>query len=559
MQLGKPRLRVVDLGASHVACAVFSTPRRGKLWLDHFVVKTFQVDANVAGAWLEAVTNALREIASDPRYRGNARVSLPGHLVLTKFVRTPAVEPAKREPVVRFEASQNLPYPMDELVWDFAVLEANAGHLEVMVSAARSDAVLALCGAIESVGMRVTAISPANVALYQAFRINYPDMSDRVLIVDVGARSTQLMFVDHTHYFSRRLPFGGDAITEDISTALGVNAAEAEKLKIELHATAESSLLHSHPWRTVQQAVENFGVRLHGEIIRSMANLRGSQLVQPAAIYVTGGGSQIDSLVTALGEKGERPCYLFSPLRQINLATEVVGKGSLRRWPQLSQLVGLAGPLLGEMGLDADLLPQSTREEMEFRRRRPVLIATALLVVVAILPAIFYYRGRASAAEKQRVEVESALQPMQELQSRNRQLVEQIEHLRAMIDALHEVAETKTNWLRFLKDLQERMTAVDDVWLESLAVERDDAVAAAAIREPGHPAGLRLLLSGRLLDRNNPVSKVSAASYDRVKQLISGFSSSEFVASVEHERFDNHQPGMLRFDLTLVVQPQKRL
>jgi type IV pilus assembly protein PilM len=444
------------------------------------------------------------------------------------------------------------------LIWDFAVVEQTAGHLEVLVTAAKSDALQAVCAALESAGMRATAISSANLELYHSYQFNYADAAERVLLVDIGARTTQLLFVDQTHYFSRTLPFGGNAITQSIAEALRVSFGEAEELKIELHSTQDSRLTHSESWRAVQQAIDQFGMRLHGEMIRSTANLRGALIGQPAKIYVAGGGSHMDSLVAALAKRNDRPAYLFSPLRQVALMPAVVARGSLRMWPQLSQLVGLAIGINGKRSPSADLLPPSAREEMEFRRRRPMLIATALLVAIAILPAVFYYRGRARAAEKQSAEIALTLKPMRDRQVRDRELVQQIERLRTRIDALNGVAETRTNWQRFLKDIQDRMTRVDDVWLDSLAVQRDDAVAAVLPGKDGDHR-LRLLLSGRLLDRANPISKVSAESYERVKQLISSFSSSDFVASVERERFDNHQPGILRFDLTLVVQPQKNL
>jgi type IV pilus assembly protein PilM len=70
---------------------------------------------------------------------------------------------------------------------------------------------------------------------------------------------------------------------------------------------------------------------------------------------------------------------------------------------------------------------------------------------------------------------------------------------------------------------------------------------------------MRLTLSGRLLDVANPQSKVSPESFDRVKRLLEGFKGSAFVASVENERFDNNQNGLLRFDVTVVIDPRKPL
>ena len=166
----------------------------------------------------------------------------------------------------------------------------------------------------------------------------------------------------------------------------------------------------------------------------------------------------------------------------------------------------------------------------------------------------------AVAAQGHATEVELQLRPLRELEKRNTELLQHIERAKKSVAELQGVVEKKTNWLRFLKDLQDRLVTVEDVWLESLSIVRDPSLEVLAAAGSGSPAtDLRLVLSGRLLDRGNPISKVSAESYERVKQLIASFGGSEFIASVEHERFDNSQPGILRFDFTLVVRPQKPL
>ena len=70
---------------------------------------------------------------------------------------------------------------------------------------------------------------------------------------------------------------------------------------------------------------------------------------------------------------------------------------------------------------------------------------------------------------------------------------------------------------------------------------------------------LRLALAGRLLDTENPLSKASADSYARVKTLLGSLGVSPFVRAVENERFDNNQPGVLRFEFTLVLNPDHPL
>jgi type IV pilus assembly protein PilM len=128
--------------------------------------------------------------------------------------------------------------------------------------------------------------------------------------------------------------------------------------------------------------------------------------------------------------------------------------------------------------------------------------------------------------------------------------------------------EANGSWTSFLADLQSRLLKIEDVWLERLvvvwppvsapSVATSNSVAAGP--GPAGPAPTpQLLLSGRLLDTQNPVSKVSPESYERVKQLLASFTGSRFIGAIGNERFDNSQPGLLRFDFTLTVNPQHPL
>jgi type IV pilus assembly protein PilM len=171
---------------------------------------------------------------------------------------------------------------------------------------------------------------------------------------------------------------------------------------------------------------------------------------------------------------------------------------------------------------------------------------------------------RATGAEALVAQAESQLRPLRSLEARNNENVAQIEAAKKQISALEGLVATKANWLDFLADTQARLAKVGDVWLERIQIVPSaplDASAAPAA-DPAAPApapALKLTLSGRLLDVANPVSEVSQESNERVKKLIAGFTESPFITAVENERFDTKQPGLLRFDFTLVVNARRPL
>ena len=90
---------------------------------------------------------------------------------------------------------------------------------------------------------------------------------------------------------------------------------------------------------------------------------------------------------------------------------------------------------------------------------------------------------------------------------------------------------------------------VEDVWLDKLQV-----MPAAA----GTP--VKLVISGRMLDKTNPLSKVSLETTNRVKALLHDIDGSPYVKVTEEgQRFDTNQPGILKFDFVLVADPARPL
>jgi len=550
------RVLAADIGACHVACGTFVAGSGGKLLLQQFALATHNSEPGLEARWSEQTAQSLASIAARGRLGGPVALAVPGHLALTKFIKTPAVEKSKRAKIIQFEASQNIPYPLDEVVWDSAVV-ADGLDLEVMLTAAKANAMQRLCAAADSAGFPVTRAMPSCLALRHAFRFNYPEIADSVLVVNIGARSTHLLFLESGRFYARTLTLAGNAVTQAIADELRLEFAQAELLKVRV-LSEKSDLPAGSPSRAaVQRAAENFCARLQLEIIRSTVNLRRqTSAAQPTAVYLTGGGSLIPALPAALGEKLKLPAKRYEPLRRVELAPGARTAGAADAAPLLADLVGLATHLLVRDRIEASLLPAALGDALAFRRRQPVLLAATALAAVALLPPIWHYDRLATRAQARVAEVEAQLRPLHSLQRRNADHLEQIERAKKQVAALHGLAETKSNWIIFFTDLQSRLVNVEDVWLDRLAVVREPLNPREAAA--GSPT-LHLALSGRLLDRNNPVSKVSADSSERAKRLLESFAGSQFIASVENERFDNSQPGILRFDFMLVVNPKKTL
>ncbi len=587
-----PRVLAVDIGAGHVACGVFAVGASGRLILQQFALEPHSSDPSHEARWAVEIAQSLGAVAARHRLSGPCALAVPGHLALTKFVKTPSVAKEKRSKIVAFEAAENIPYPLEEVVWDHAVVADDGFDLEVMLTAVKFDAMQALCTAADTAGFPVERALPTGLALTNAFRYNYPSVRESVIVVNVGARTTNLLFLEGERFYCRTLPIAGNTVTQAIAEELRIDFPSAETLKIQI-LSGQSDLPANSPSRAaVARAAAAFGSKLQLEITRSAVNHRrqaGGEA--PVAVYLTGGGSLIAELPALLAEKLKLRVERYESLRNVDLASDARIAGAEGAAAVLADLVGVATRLVNKTETDASLLPPALTAALAFRKRQPVFIAAVALLAVALAPPIAYFHSRTVATNVQIARVDDQLMPLRSVQNRNEQNLAQIEEAKKQIKALRGAYETKANWVNFFADLQERLVKIEDVWLDKLQVTRPPApdpielanaaanaaaaaqsAPSAALADPNAPAApaaetpaglvlppVRMVLSGRLLDVSNPQSKVSPQSLQRVKELLASFAGSQFIAAVENERFDTGQNGLLKFDFTLVINPKKSL
>lgn len=606
-----PRVLAVDIGSGHVACGVFSVGATGRLVLQHFALEAHTTDPAHEARWPVELAQSMGAIATRHRLGGPAAIAVPGHLALTKFIKTPSVAKEKRGKIVGFEAAENIPYPLEEVVWDHVVVSDDGFDLEVMLAASKFDAMQTLCGAADAAGFPVERAKPAGLALYHAFRYNYPQVRESLIVVNIGAKTTTLLFVpedvtapdmggygkaapatakhvvEGQRFYLRTLPLAGNMVTQFIADELRIDFPSAETLKVQV-LSGQSDLPPESPSRAaVERAAAVFAQRLQLEVMRSTVNYRRhSGAGAPAVVYLTGGGSLVPDVAPTLGEKLKVRVERYEPLRNVDVSGDARVSGAEKSAPFLADLVGLATSLVAKDEKEASLLPPALQAALAFRKRQPWLIAAAALATLALLPPIVYLHLQTTAVEAKVARVESSLMPLRAVQHRNEQNIAQIAEAKKQIDALRGAYETKANWINFFADLQERLVKIEDVWLDRVQVQRPalpdaaaqaEAMAQAAAAQPppadpnapapdpnAPPAPpplppVRMTLSGRLLDVSNPQSRVSPEATERVRRLLASFKDSNFIAAVENERFDNNQNGLLRFDFTLVINPKKAL
>ncbi|MBL9211790.1 MAG: pilus assembly protein PilM, partial [Opitutaceae bacterium] len=342
-----PRVLAVDIGAGHVACGAFTVGASGRLVLQQFALELHSSDPSHESRWAVEIAQSLGAVSSRRKLAGAAAIAVPGHLALTKFIKTPSIAKEKRGKIIAFEAAENIPYPLEDVVWDHVVVADDGFDLEVMLAASKFDAMQSLCGAADAAGFPVERATPASLALCRAFRYNYPQVLESVIVVNVGARTTNLLFLEGDRFYVRTLALAGNAVTQAVAEELRIDFASDETLKIQV-LSGKSDLPPASPSRAaVQRAAAAFVTKLQVEIMRSAVNhRRQSGSGAPVAVYLTGGGSLIEELPALLAERLKLPVERYASLRNVDLSADARAAGAESMAPVLADLVGLATRLV---------------------------------------------------------------------------------------------------------------------------------------------------------------------------------------------------------------------
>src|SRR5688500_12315240 len=172
-------------------------------------------------------------MATAMHYKGQPiNYAIASQSVFTRFVKLPSVGEEQVDQIVTFEAQQNVPYPIDEVVWDYQLVDSGeAAQVEVVIVAVKADLLDDINDAVEQAGLKTILVDVAPMALYNAFRYNYSDVQGCSLIIDIGSRTTNLIFIEPHKVFSRSIPNGGSTITQQIAKEFNEPFQTAEERK----------------------------------------------------------------------------------------------------------------------------------------------------------------------------------------------------------------------------------------------------------------------------------------------------------------------------------------
>src|SRR6476661_5607398 len=324
-----PRLITLNIGSQTIGLAEFRIVH-GRLVLVNYRFRETPLDPETgqrrdAQAALHETAVALREMMHEMQIQGApVNYAVSAQSVFARFVKLPGLEAEKIEKIISFEAQQNVPFPIDQVVWDYQLVGGGMGEqIQVVIVAIKRDLLEEINNAVEESGLRTNIIGVASMGLYNAFCYNYTDLNGCSLLVDIGARTTNVLFVEAGRIFLRSVSLGASTITAGIAREFNESFAAAEDRRkrdgfVALGGAAESA---DPDIGRVSKVVRSTMTRLHAELMRSLTHYRAQQQGNhPSRIFLCGGAAGIPNMREFFHEKFELPIEFFNPLQKVSVS-----------------------------------------------------------------------------------------------------------------------------------------------------------------------------------------------------------------------------------------------
>ncbi len=375
LEVGTSALKVVELRAGN-------PPSLVSLALRPMPPGLIQDDQVVDPAGLAA---EIKSLLSDAGISQRSVVTaVSNRQAITRNILLPKMTMQELEEAIKWEAERYIPFPIEEVVLDFYVLDnpsdvEDNGQIEVVIAAARLDLVSQQVEYLKRAGLEPVVIDVKPFTLLRSLHgsllgdhltrstlsgTSYTESNEVGVTVEIAASNSTITLVRGERVLmNRNISVSGDDFTAAIQRTFGLDFDTAEEVKLEYGTAAiptedEEELLNFDMKREqfspsrVYESLRPVLVDLTTEIRRSLEFFRvqaGDANI--SRVILTGGGAKLRGLPAAIGDSLGFRVELGDPWLTITADENKFDKQYLTRFgPEFAVPLGLA--LRGVNGID---------------------------------------------------------------------------------------------------------------------------------------------------------------------------------------------------------------
>ena len=354
-----------------------------------------QPDANPE----ELIAQALSTFLSRNDLRGDlVAISVPGQTALARFIQLPPVEETKVYEIVKYEARQQIPFALEDVIWDFQrlgaglaeggfVLDAEVGLFAMKREQVQQHLAPYIKSKVEIELIQIAPLALYNFYCYDLLGASFSDDdagSDYYIILDMGADNSTLVVTNGKKIWIRNVPLGGNHFTRALTKEMKLTFAKAEHLKCNATKSPDP--------KAIFQALRPVFNDYVAEIQRSIGYFSSvNREAKITKILGVGNGFKLAGLQKFLQQNLQ---YEVSRLESFSaLVGDTVLNAPLFQENILAFAVpyGLALQALNQGRIRTTLLPPEIKLARTIRRKKPWAVATAASLLFALATSALGY------------------------------------------------------------------------------------------------------------------------------------------------------------------------
>jgi len=321
-------------------------------------------------------------------------ISVAGQSGLARFIKLPPVESKKIPDIVKYEARQQIPFALEDVVWDYQQLTGGseedgfALEPEVGLFAMKRDQVARALEPLETAGIEVDLIQLTPLAVYNYVCFDrLEDLRSRTydpqnppestVVISLGTDTTDLVVTNGYRVWQRNIPIGGSHFTKALSKELKLTFVKAEHLKRNATQADDPKL--------VFQAMRPVFSDLLAEIQRSLGYFRSiEKTAKIGEMIALGNAMKLPGLQRYLSQNLEQE---VKPIEEFDR----LSAGSAAARPQFKENIlsfavsyGLCIQGLGISEIGTNLLPEEIVRSRLIRAKKPWAVAGIAAILVGL-------------------------------------------------------------------------------------------------------------------------------------------------------------------------------
>jgi type IV pilus assembly protein PilM len=322
-----PPLLGLDISTSGVRLVELVDAGKNELRLERYASEPLPrgavVDGNIEN--IEQVSEAVRRVWKKSGTRVKlVALGMPPASVITKKIILPAgLSEDQLEVQVESEASQYIPFALDEVSLDFDVLGVAANSpddMDVMLAAARKEKVEDRVAIAEAAGLTAVVMDIESYAARAALervtdQLPNGGADQIVALFQIGAQVTHISVMEGGNtIYEREQPFGGNQLTQDIVRAYGLSFEEADAKK------KAGDLPENYQAELLAPFLENAALEVTRAIQFFYTSTPYTRIDQ---LFLAGGCALIPGLLDIVASRTKISSAVVSPFKGMQLAAGV--------------------------------------------------------------------------------------------------------------------------------------------------------------------------------------------------------------------------------------------